>query len=58
MNLNRIKVKGLILFACMLFFQTTLYAQGVKRVTIKGDQITVKEALLQIRTTNRFFCCL
>lgn len=48
MNIYRFKSKFITLFCCLLITQTVLFAQTNKKVTIKRDKISLKEALIEV----------
>lgn len=48
MNIYRFKTKFITIFCCLLLIQTTLFAQSDRRISIKKEQITLKEALVEI----------
>lgn len=48
MNLYRFKSKTITLFCCLLLTQTVLWAQSNKRISIKKDKISLKDALTEV----------
>lgn len=48
MNLYRLKAKCITFFCCLLFVQTTLFAQENIKITIIKDDISLREALLEV----------
>lgn len=48
MNLYRFKTKFIVIFCCLLLIQTVVFAQINRRISIKKEQITLKEALSEI----------
>lgn len=45
MNLYLLKAKCITFFCCLLFAQTVLFAQSNVKITIKKNEITLREAL-------------
>ena len=53
MNLYLFKAKCITFFCCLLFMQTALFAQGNVRINLKGNEITLREALTEIEKQSK-----
>ena len=53
MNLYLLKAKCITFFCCLLFAQTVLFAQSNVKITIKKNEITLREALTEVEKQSK-----
>lgn len=53
MNLYRLKAKSITFFVFFLLMQTLLFAQNIKKITIKKNDISLKEALFEVEKQSQ-----
>lgn len=53
MNLYLLKAKCITFFCCLLFMQTVLYAQSNVRISLKRNDITLREALTEVEKQSK-----
>ena len=53
MNLYLLEVKCITFFCCLLFAQTVLFAQSNVKITIKKNEITLREALTEVEKQSK-----
>ena len=54
MNIYRLKAKIITFFCCLLLSQTVVFAQNAKKISIKKEKVSLKEALTELK--NRLKC--
>lgn len=53
MNLYLLKAKCITFFCCLMFAQTVLFAQSNVKITIKKNEITLREALTEVEKQSK-----
>ena len=53
MNIYRLKAKIITFFCCLLLSQTVVFAQNAKKISIKKEKVSLKEALTEIEKQTK-----
>ncbi len=53
MNIYRLKAKIITFVCCLLLSQTVVFAQNAKKISIKKEKVSLKEALTEIEKQTK-----